>query len=69
MRWIFGYCVSFNQPLDKWNVSNIKDMYGMFYWCKSFNQNISKWDISNVESKVWTFLKCPIEEKYKPNFR
>ena len=30
--------ISFNQPLDNWNVSNVTDMRGMFNGASSFNQ-------------------------------
>ena len=29
---------SFNQPLNKWNVSNVEDMEDMFNNAESFNQ-------------------------------
>ena len=41
---------SFNQPLDKWNVSNVKDMSMMFDNAKSFNQPLNNWNVSNVTS-------------------
>ena len=40
---------NFNQPLNDWNVSNVKDMGGMFWDAKLFNQDIGGWDVSNVE--------------------
>ena len=40
----------FNQPLDKWNVSNVEDMSFMFEGAKSFNQDISGWNVSNVKN-------------------
>jgi surface protein len=45
------------------------DMRNMFEWCKSFNQDISKWNVSNVLASINAFMFCPIEEKYKPNFK
>ena len=35
--------VSFNQPLNKWNVSNVKIMYRMFAGARSFNQPLNNW--------------------------
>ncbi len=38
----------FNQPLNSWNVSNVKNMRGMFHGASSFNQPLDRWDTSNV---------------------
>ena len=66
---MFYGCESFNRQLNKWDVSKVTNMYGMFYECKLFNQDISNWDVSNVGYNKDIFKKCPIEEKYKPNFK
>ena len=58
----------FNGDISNWDVSNVKDMYGMFYWCESFNQDISNWDVSNVTDMRYMFVNCSIKEKYKPKF-
>jgi surface protein len=39
---------AFNQPIDRWNVSNVVNMNKMFYGAVSFNQPIGEWDISYV---------------------
>ena len=39
---------SFNQPLNNWNVSNVRSMLHMFYGANSFNQPLNKWNVSNV---------------------
>ena len=46
---MFYKAIYFNQPLDKWNTSNVQDMSSMFSWASSFNQDISSWDVRNVE--------------------
>ena len=40
---------SFNQPLDKWNVSKVREMNCMFQNATSFNQPLNKWNVS----KLW----------------
>ena len=42
------YASSFNQPLNNWNVSKVKDMVFMFYNASSFNQPLNNWNVSNV---------------------
>jgi surface protein len=37
---------SFNQPLNKWDVSNVTKMYCMFKNATSFNQALDKWNVS-----------------------
>jgi surface protein len=37
-----------NQDIGSWDVSNVTDMYSMFYNCYEFNQDISHWDVSKV---------------------
>ena len=39
---------SFNQPLNKWDVSNVTDMDAMFAFASSFNQPLNDWNVSNV---------------------
>ena len=58
----------FSGDLSKWNVSNVEDMSGMFM-DSEFNQDISNWDVSNLKNDFDIFENCPIEEKYKPNFK
>ena len=45
---MFNGAFRFNQPLDKWNVSNVTNMLGMFSNCYKFNQPLNTWDVSNV---------------------
>ena len=38
MRWMFADAEAFNQPLNKWDVSNVTNMKCMFKNARSFNQ-------------------------------
>ena len=44
--------------LEDWDVSNVKDMFCMFWGCKKFNSDLSKWDVSNVENMPGMFEEC-----------
>ena len=46
---MFEYAASFNQPLDKWDVSKVTEMCSMFAGAKAFNQPLDKWDVSSVK--------------------
>ena len=48
MRWMFDGALSFNQPLNDWNVSNVTSMFYMFFKASSFNQPLNNWNVSNV---------------------
>jgi surface protein len=45
----------FNGDISKWNISNAKKMYGMF-WESEFNGDISNWDVSNVNDMQAMFF-------------
>lgn len=44
--------------LEDWDVSNVKNMSGMFEECENFNCDLSKWDVSNVENMLDMFRDC-----------
>ena len=48
----------FNGNISGWDVSNVTNMYGMFYSCVLFNQDISNWDVSNVSDMAFMFNGC-----------
>ena len=66
MSGMFAYS-SFNLPLEHWDVSNVKNMHGMFDDNQIFNQPLEKWDVSNVTDmgnmffKAWAFVQ-PLEK-------
>ena len=67
MSWLFEDS-NFNGDISRWNVSNVTNMGSMFAHSK-FNGDISNWDVYNVTNKTEIFYNCPIEEKYKPQFK
>ena len=46
VKLLIGSC---DQPLNKWNVSNVEDMEGMFAGARSFNQPLNNWNVSKVK--------------------
>ena len=42
---MFCDCESFNQPLNKWNVSKVKNMANLFRNCKIFKQDLNDWNV------------------------
>ena len=55
MEQMFRGATSFNQPLDKWDVSKVKNMEGMFRGARSFNQPLNNWK-TNMD---WMFQNAP----------
>ena len=43
-----SFARSFNEPLNRWNVSNVKNMDSMFAGAESFNQPLNDWNVSNA---------------------
>jgi surface protein len=46
------------QAMGKWNVSNVKDMSGLFSGLTFFNEDIGNWDVSSVENMKFMFRDC-----------
>ena len=44
--------------LEDWDVSNVKDMSGMFEECEKFNCDLSNWDVSSVRYMNGMFQGC-----------
>ena len=44
--------------LEDWDVSNVKDMSGMFEECEKFNCDLSNWDVSSVKDMTAMFSGC-----------
>ena len=55
MSRMFLNATSFNQPIEKWNVSNVTDMSMMFTGATAFNQPLEAWKVSNVKNMSGMF--------------
>ena len=44
--------------IEKWDISKVTDMSGMFLQCTAFNQPIGDWDVSKVENMIDMFDGC-----------
>ena len=53
---MFDNAESFNQPLNKWDTSNVTNMYSMFFGARNFNQPLNNWNTSKVENMSLMFL-------------
>jgi len=63
---MFNIALSFNQPLDNWDVSSVTTMQGMFFGdLMTFNQNIGGWDVSNVTNLI-DFLDNALPTSFSP---
>ena len=67
MSYMFEYS-KFNGDISKWDVSNVQDMSYMFDSGK-FTGDISGWDVSKVINMYCMFFDCPIQERFKPQFK
>ena len=47
--------------ISNWDVSNIEDMYYMFFYCINLKSvgDLSNWDVSNVKCMNYMFYDCP----------
>ena len=49
---------TFNQDIGAWDVSQITDMFNMFFGASSFNQDIGHWDVSQVTNMEGMFASA-----------
>ena len=54
----FVNCLLWDQDVSGWDVSNVTEMYGLFWFCQQFNQDISGWNVSNVTDMELMFVSC-----------
>ncbi len=60
METAFLHCknMQFAPTVGTPDLSNVKNMRGMFLNCFSFNQDLSSWDVSNVTDMLQMFCSC-----------
>jgi surface protein len=46
---------TYGYPMDKWDVSQLEDMSGLFGGMDTFNEYIGSWDVSNVTNMNYMF--------------
>lgn len=63
MAYMFCGAENFNQPLNKWNVSNVKSMTCMFKNACSFNQDLNAWNINKEADIKDMFFNTKIDSK------
>jgi surface protein len=54
---MYSVAVSFNQPLDTWDVSSVTNMSNTFYGAKSFNQPLSNWNVGSAITMAEMFAE------------
>lgn len=58
MHEMFNSATSFNQPLNEWDTSNVRNMSFMFTRATSFNKPLNEWDTSNVTKMTLMFYNA-----------
>jgi surface protein len=45
---MFSHATLFNLNIERWDVSNVTKMEGMFDGAAAFNQDIGSWNVINI---------------------
>ena len=59
---MFSYTESFDQPLDRWDVSNVSQMISMFEESKAFYQNLNDWTLNPNVNNYNMFKESFLED-------
>lgn len=66
---MFSNATSFDQALDNWDVSNVKNMEFMFADASVFDQDISGWCVEQIPTAPTNFsLNSPLQDSFKPDW-
>ncbi len=49
MEYMFAFAKNFDQSLDKWDISNVKDMHSMFSSASSFSHYPKNWVVRSYD--------------------
>ncbi len=58
MSGMFSPAQAFNQPLNRWQVGNVRDLSNMFHDTSNFNQPLHYWDVRNVTNMSGMFYSA-----------
>ena len=59
---------TFDQPLEKWDVSTVTHMSGLFEGATSFNQPLDQWNVARVADMTRMFLFAQAFSHYPKNW-
>jgi surface protein len=55
---MFSHATLFNLNIERWDVSNVTKMEGMFDGAAAFNQDIGSWNVINVKGNEMIVCWC-----------
>ncbi|WP_428985209.1 BspA family leucine-rich repeat surface protein [Succinatimonas hippei] len=54
--------------IEKWDVSNVRDMNKMFFKVVKFNADLSQWNVSNVTDMSSMFEDASLMQSHLPSW-
>ena len=66
---MFKECITFNEDISGWDMSDVHTIIEMFYNCENFDKDISGWNLESVQEIQGVFFKClKLTQNHKPKF-